>query len=157
LIEENSQPEMSLQDLPIQDLRDRCDAVEECYEFMLAYAAQGLARDSGSGSSGQLRHLLERAVAALSGLSAAYKTAIAQVGLQPAQRHEAFLGVLNRDCGDALVAMELVLAQPVISSQLIDNLNASIHLRALLTDLFLLDEIAKLHQPAANQAISAEP
>ena len=35
----------------------------------------------------------------------------------------------------------LVLAQPAISSQLIDNLNASIHLRALLTDLFLVTEI----------------
>jgi hypothetical protein len=52
--------------------------------------------------------------------------------------------------------MELVLAQPSISSQLIDNLNASIHLRALLTDLFLLDEIAKLHQSAEDRAISAE-
>ena len=33
--------------------------------------------------------------------------------------------------------------RPTISSQLIDNLNASIHLRALLTDLFLFDEILK--------------
>jgi hypothetical protein len=39
---------------------------------------------------------------------------------------------------DSLAAMELVLAQPTISSQLIDNLNANIHLRALLTDLFRL-------------------
>jgi hypothetical protein len=39
---------------------------------------------------------------------------------------------------DSLAAMELVLGQPTISSQFIDNLNANIHLRALLTDLFLL-------------------
>jgi hypothetical protein len=39
--------------------------------------------------------------------------------------------------------MELVLAQPSISSQTVDNLNASIHVRALLTDLFLIDEIVK--------------
>jgi hypothetical protein len=32
------------------------------------------------------------------------------------------------------------LAQRAIGSQLVDNLNASIHLRALLTDLFLIDE-----------------
>jgi len=43
--------------------------------------------------------------------------------------------------------LELVLAQPAISSQLIDNLNASIHLRALLTDLFLIGEILRT-QPA---------
>jgi hypothetical protein len=34
---------------------------------------------------------------------------------------------------------------------LIDNLNASIHLRALLTDLFLLDEILKKHVNPAEQ------
>ena len=51
--------------------------------------------------------------------------------------------MLNRDAGDARAAVGLVLAQPSISSQLIDNLNASIHLRALLTDLFLIDEIVR--------------
>ena len=51
--------------------------------------------------------------------------------------------MLDRDAGAALAAVRLVQAQPSISSQLVDNLNASIHLRALLTDLFLLDEILK--------------
>ncbi len=46
--------------------------------------------------------------------------------------------------------MELVLTQPTISSQLVDNLNASIHLRSLLTDLFLIDEATKLHQSVAG-------
>lgn len=142
--------------MTLQDLADRCNIVEECYEFMLAYAAQGLSRDSGSGSGRQLRDLLGRAVAALSGFANAYREAIAQAVLQPAEKHEAFLVVLDRDSNAALAAMELVLAQPAISSQLIDNLNASIHLRALLTDLFLLDEIAKL-QGAASQTISAKP
>ena len=51
--------------------------------------------------------------------------------------------MLDRDAQDSLAAIEIVLAQPIISSQLIDNLNASIHLRALLTDLFLIDEILR--------------
>ncbi len=142
--------------MPLQDLAERCNVVEECYEFMLAYAAQGLSRDSGTGSGDQLRLLLGKAVAALTGLSEVYKAAITQSSLQPAARHEAFLAVLDRDCKAALAAMELVAAQPVISSMLIDNLNASVHLRTLLTDLFLLDEIAKLHQAAGDQAVSAE-
>ena len=37
--------------------------------------------------------------------------------------------------------MHLVAAQSTISSELIDNLNASLHLRVLLTDLFLLDDV----------------
>jgi hypothetical protein len=51
--------------------------------------------------------------------------------------------MLENNVRDSLVAVELVLAQPAISSQLIDNLNASSHLRALLTDLFLIGEIVR--------------
>jgi hypothetical protein len=117
-------------------LDERCNAVEECYEFMLAYAAQGLGTDSGSQSGTQIREYLRRAVFALTGIA----DAITATGLQPG----AFIEVVDRDARDSLAAIELVLAQPAISSQLIDNLNASIHLRALLTDLFLIDEILKL-------------
>jgi hypothetical protein len=123
-------------------LTDRCNAIEECYEFMLAYAAQGLAGNEGSGSSSQLRTFLDRTVGALSGLAEAYSAEV--------PKHQAFLAVLERDAKDSLAAIELVLAQPALSSQLIDNLNASIHLRALLTDLFLIDEVVKLQRLPAK-------
>jgi hypothetical protein len=58
----------------------------------------------------------------------------------------AFMGVIERDARDAQAAVQIVLAQPDISSQLVDNLNASIHLRALLTDLFLIDEVLKTYR-----------
>jgi hypothetical protein len=127
----------------LSDLAARCDAIEECYEFMLAYAAQGLASDAGSGSGSQLRHLLDKAVVALSGLAATYAEAVKEKLLAPAEPYQAYLAVLDRDARDALACLNVVLAQPSLSSQLIDNLNASIHLRALLTDLFLIDEIIK--------------
>jgi hypothetical protein len=132
-------------------LKDRCDAIEECYELMLAYAAQGLPGDQGSQSGGQLREMLRRAVEALSGLTEGYAAAISEGKLEPAARYEAFLGVMGRDAADSQAALELVLAQPSLSSQLIDNLNASIHLRALLTDLFLIDEILKLQSVGAGK------
>jgi hypothetical protein len=135
----------------LDELEHSCNAIEECYEFMLAYAAQGFPTDAGSQSGSQLRALLSRAAKAVAGLNAAYLGAVIQEDLQPVDRYHAFLAVLERDAGDALAAMELVLVQPALSSQLIDNLNASIHLRALLTDLFLIDEIVKL------QRISAKP
>jgi hypothetical protein len=125
------------------DLEQRCQTIEESYEFMLAYAAQGVTSDGGVESGGQLREYLRRTVEALSGLGQLYAAHIRQDALQPAARYEAFLEVLDRDARATLAAIELVRAQPSISSQLIDNLNASIHLRALLTDLFILDEILK--------------
>ena len=42
----------------------RCDHIEEAYEFMLAYAAQGLASDAGSNAGSQVRHFLSRLDAA---------------------------------------------------------------------------------------------
>jgi len=134
----------------LENLKEQCDTVEECYEFMLAYAAQGLPGDSGSTSGSELRRLLARAAGALAGMPASYAGAIEKDRLQPADKHRAFLDVLSRDSKSALAALELVLGQSVISSQLIDNLNASIHLRALLTDLFLVDELTKLPQSATK-------
>lgn len=126
------------------DLADRISVVEEAYEFMLAYAAQGVSGEEGSGKGGEIRHFLERAALALEGLSDASLLVVQEERLQPEVHYLNFLKVLERDAKDSLAAIELVLAQPAISSQLIDNLNASIHLRALLTDLFLVDEILKL-------------
>jgi hypothetical protein len=125
-------------------LTDRCNVIEECYEFMLAYAAQGVSGTDSGGLGGQIRTFLDRAAKALAGLAEAYSSAIEDV-----EPYRAFLAVLDRDATDSLAAVELVLAQPVISSQLIDNLNASVHLRALLTDLFLIDEIFKTQRDSA--------
>jgi hypothetical protein len=128
------------------DISERCDTIEECYEFMLAYAAQGLPSVAGSKSGQQIREYLERAAKAIAGLGETCRTALKRESWGPAEPYQAFFQVLARDARDSLVAIELVLAQSAISSQLIDNLNASIHLRALLTDLFLISEIAKTNE-----------
>ena len=126
------------------DLADRLNVVEEAYEFMLAYAAQGVTGEEGTGKGGLIRDFLERAARALEGLSDASLLVVQEERLEPEAHYLNFLKVLERDAKDSLAAIELVLAQRAISSQLVDNLNASIHLRALLTDLFLIDEILKL-------------
>jgi hypothetical protein len=124
-----------------------CNTIEESYEFMLAYAGQGLAGEQGS----QIRHHLDRAAQALSSLTDSYSLTVSQENLQPAVRYEAFGSVLVTDARKALVAIELVLAQSSISSQMVDNLNASIHLRALLTDLFLIEDILKTQSSRASK------
>ena len=117
---------------------------------MLAYAAQGLPSDEGSRAGGQVREYLTRAANALEGLGESFAASIEQQKLEPVGKYRAFLAVLDRDARDSLAAIELVLAQPVISSQLIDNLNASIHLRALLTDMFLIGEITGKQHPVVK-------
>ena len=121
------------------ELQEHIDTIEETYEFFLAYAAQGVS-GSGAGVSGELTQYLSRADQAL----AAFEGGIGDAAEgNDADAVAAMDQVLQRDAADTRAALRLVMAQPSISSQLIDNLNASIHFRALLTDLFLVDEALK--------------
>ncbi len=110
-------------------LDDQIEVIESGYEFLLAYAAQGRESDeTGSGNS-EVR-------STLTGMS---KAAANVCELLQKEDHE-FAKVTADDARKSMAAMSLVTAQAKISSELIDNLNASIHLRALLTDLFLLGD-----------------
>jgi hypothetical protein len=120
-------------------LRERIEAIEQAYELMLAYAAQGRQDDADDSSS--IRRFLKRADVALDGLAACLQEAVAT----QAEAFIDFIVVVEDDARRTRAAIRLVLAQKALSSQLIDSLNASIHIRALLTDIFLIDETLKGH------------
>lgn len=123
---------------PPKTLAEAIDAVEGAYEFMLAYAAQGRIDDPGD----DIRDWLGRAEAGL-----ALIAAMSLPGTSPngdGADEAAFVDQVRQDASRARIAMRFVMAQRAIGSQMIDNLNASIHLRTLLTDLFLLDEALKI-------------
>ena len=126
-----------------EELSRRADAIEGGYEMMLAYAAQGLSSDQGAANSAQIRDHLKRFEEALTGLSQAYRDCAAALGVGPKEAIDGFLKTLDADAATTQAAIRLVLAQPGISSQMIDNVNASIHVRALLTDVFIIDEVLK--------------
>lgn len=132
------------------ELQARIDAIEESYEFFLAYAAQGVAGEQASQSSSQIREFLGRMEAALTTLASQFSASVSDRGDSTSTHYESFINVLRRDAEDSLAAVRIVLAQSSISSQMIDNLNALIHLRALLTDVFLIDEILNPRQPGKN-------
>jgi hypothetical protein len=133
------------------EIQQYCETIEECYEFALSYAARGVSGDATGDAGRQMRDYLTRAAAAMRGLARSYAETIEREQLAPAEKYEAFFAVLKRDAESALAAVELVLAQPAIGSQLIDNLNASIHVRALLADLFLVTEILEVRQARVAQ------
>jgi|TARA_B100000959_G_scaffold123134_1_gene129240 hypothetical protein len=115
------------------------EAIEEAYEFMLAYAAQGR-NDEDESSSPNIRELLVNAEKAL--LKLANKMGLEDGDIRKlfGNDFENFINILSNDANKSHIAVKLVLSSQMITSQLIDNLNASIHLRALLTDIFLVDE-----------------
>ena len=125
------------------DLKERIEAIETGYEFMLAYAAQGRQTDKGAAAGRNVREYLDKMVAALEGLTDVVDAAVKGLDPELPKTGAAFFAAVDADARVALAAIRLVLARADISSQLIDNLNASIHLRALLTDLFVVDEVLK--------------
>lgn len=114
--------------------------MEEAYEFFLAFAAQGLHDDRSSASGSQLRNFLSRMDESLAGLAASFRTVLADGSVASPGDFDDMIDVLEQDARTARAVLRVVLSRPSISSQLIDNLNASMHIRALLTDVFVLDE-----------------
>ena len=108
-------------------LQAKIDVFESGYEFLLAYAAQG--RDSDGGKGSEVRTMLTEMT-----------EAAGEIVRLLEQNKAEYAWVVADDAKKARAAISLVLAQDEISSELADNLNVSIHLRALLTDLFLVSE-----------------
>ncbi len=125
------------------ELSQRIDNIEAAYEFMLAYAAQGHESDKDTDQGQEIRQYLNDIEAAADGLSTITSIVAEEKNGDDARRFASFIDALESDAQKARGAVALVLTQDAISSLLIDNLNASIHLRALLTDMFIVDEALK--------------
>ena len=124
-----------------QSVAEAIDVIEATYELMLAYAAQGREREDDDPLG--VRQALQRADAALAVIEAATPRDMGSTGGAADEATAGMLTVLKHDVAKARAAFRFVLAQRSIGSQMIDNVNASIHVRALLTDLFLIDETLK--------------
>ena len=101
-------------------------------------------------SDTQARERLQKLARTLPELPARFLRVVEERGEASRDDYRAFIDVLRRDAEAGLAAIRLVLAQPGITSQMVDNLNGMIHLRALLTDVFLVDEMLRpdaVHPP----------
>jgi hypothetical protein len=110
-------------------IEESIETIESGYEFLLAYAAQGRPAGLESGPGPHARPTLQGIAEAMNNLVEAF-----------AQSSVSFEIVIANDCRNAGAALEFILAQEKIGSEIVDNLNASIHVRAVLTDLFLYSE-----------------
>jgi hypothetical protein len=120
------------------------ESIESAYEFMLAYAAQGRDKEGVGGDGPSIRNFLTGMSAALAHVEHAAKAKSKTTSADNVAQLQAYVDVLGQDAKRAKAAVDLALSVPVITSQLVDNLNASIHLRACLTSMFLMDEALKL-------------
>jgi hypothetical protein len=111
-------------------MEDDIDVIEAGYEFLLAYAAQGRpphdeAKSAPPHAGPTVANMLD---------------AMLRIKASLADSSDELEQVIVDDIQKASAALKFVVAQKRMSSELIDNLNASIHLRAVLTDFFLYSE-----------------
>lgn len=125
------------------DLAQAIETIEAGYEFLLAYAAQGRHTDRDATAGQSPRDRLEAMTKGMAELPALARTVAGSIDADLVSDCSAFLDAIDRDAAVSAGAVRLVLSKKDLSSQLIDNLNASIHLRALLADIFLIDEVLK--------------
>ena len=118
------------------ELARRIDIIERGYEYLLAFAAQGRKDEAGS----EVRDTLLGMHAALDGLDRILAASTKVDARSQLHDATAFITAVRDDALKARGAIAFTLNCTTIGSQLIDNLNASIHVRALLTDLFLADQ-----------------
>lgn len=118
-------------------IRNAIDTVEDSYEFMLAYAAQGRKSEAGeSGGESQIRQYLRRMAEALNILSDTVATGLGgpeAIGFD--QR-------VAQDIEAVSAVIAILMSKPSISSEMIDNTNGLIVMRSFLTDLFFIDQVA---------------
>ena len=110
-------------------INDDIETIESGYEFLLAFAAQGRPAANESGPGPHARPIIEGIAKAMDNLVSALSGS-----------DNEFEKVIAEDSRKAGAALRFILAQDKIGSEIVDNLNASIHLRAVLTDLFLYSE-----------------
>ncbi len=119
------------------------ESIERGYEYLLAYAAQGRQDDAGT----ELRETLERCmprwrsrVARDGRVRRRRRRFRRRCGRGRPRRHRCYLAAVERDAPRRTRRHRPGAGRRAVASLLVDNLNASVHLRALLTDLFLLDQ-----------------
>jgi hypothetical protein len=126
-----------------QDLANCIEIIESGYEYMLAYAAQGRSQENSGGDGPGIRGFLENINSAIGALPDAFRACVPPDAGPQHDAATAFFDIIEADSFRARGAIQFVLAVPAISSRVVDNLNASVHVRTLLTDLFLADEALK--------------
>ncbi len=113
-------------------IEDVIETVESGYEFLLAFAAQGRPAQKESGPGPHARPTIEGMAVAMKNIASALSGS-----------SDDFEKLIANDCRNAGAALGFILGQDKVGSEMVDNLNASIHLRAVLTDLFLYSEVLK--------------
>ena len=118
-----------------KDIREEIEKVEEAYEYMLAYAAQGRA-DEGEGAEGvQIRIFIKQFLSSIEVLAGSLESLS-----KSSVELKTYIDSFNGESDIMASVLKIILANDNISSEVIDNANGLISVRSYLTSLFFIDK-----------------
>ena len=116
-------------------IREKIERIEEAYEYMLAYAAQGRA-DEGAGADGaQIRTFINQFNLSLKELDSFTSDISKEV-----PDADDFIDCFKSESKVMGSVLKVLLAKKNLSSEVIDNTNGLISVRTYLTSLFFIDK-----------------
>ncbi len=117
------------------EIRQKIELIEEAYEFMLAYAAQGRS-DEGAGPDGaHIRTFLTQFNEATGEILSDAESISAD-----SPESVAFISALKTDGATVQSVIAIMLGKDNVSSEMVDNANGLISVRSYLTALFFIDK-----------------
>lgn len=127
----------------VSEFQDGVERVEEAYEFMIAYAGQGIGREVQTRTSGDVREYLVQLSEGLEDALDAAGRIPAEFDLAGAAHYDGVLEEMAREREEANDVLELLAAQDRITSQQVDNINGMSVFQSVMMKLFFLDELTK--------------
>ena len=124
-----------------QQLRNSIDRIEDAYEFMIAYAAQGRRLETNDDGPSKIRAAISAFLISIQEIEATGLTKI----------NEDAKAFEQRFIDDMLVVkngLQLLEAKTSISSDMVDNTNALLSMRSFLTSIFFIDQVLLPERPS---------
>ena len=120
--------------LTAKKIRESLEIIEESYEFLLTYGAQGRKHETGDKGSSKIRESLRLFENALENIQDIDLSVFAN---NISDFNKRFLD----DLKVVRSILKSLLELPVITSDMIDNTNGLIVIRSVMTSLFFIDQV----------------
>ena len=127
----------------VADFQAGVNDAEEAYEYMIAYAGQGIGREVRITQVDQIRQYLEQLVDGLEQAIEAAGKIPDEFSVDGEEYYEPVIEELERELIEAKDILNLLIQQERITSQQVDNLNGMSVFQSVLMKLFFLEEVTK--------------
>lgn len=130
---------------PVTDYQAAVTRAEEAYEFMIAYAGQGIGREIPEKKSDDVREYIIQLEGALHDAHEAASAIGDTHEIDGAEQYEGMLADMAAELDEASTILDLLAAQDRVTSAQVDNINGMSVFQSVMMKLFFIDDLTEHH------------